>query len=175
MDRGDYLASLIKKNNFKYIAEIGVWKGKTAYKILNKNEQIIKYFLIDPWQEYEEYTATNDPRSRGDFYEAFITCKQKLANFENKTVWIKKKSNEAVNLIPDQSLDLVFIDGNHSYEFVYNDIINWIPKIKNNGIISGHDLDYPGYPGVRKAVEAHFGKSFNIGEDFVWWKRLERI
>jgi len=46
---------------------------------------------------------------------------------------------DAVKVFDDESLDFIFIDGNHSFEFVTNDIAEWGKKVKKGGIISGHD------------------------------------
>ena len=48
-------------------------------------------------------------------------------------------SMEAVDQYKDESLDFVFIDGNHSYEFVFNDIKYWLPKVKIGAVLAGHD------------------------------------
>ena len=41
----------------------------------------------------------------------------------------------------DQSVDFVFVDADHRYEFVKADILNWLPKIKERGWIAGHDYN----------------------------------
>jgi len=65
-----------------------------------------------------------------------------------------------------RTLDIVFIDGDHEYEGVSNDIEAWLPKVKNGGIIAGHDYDTP-FPGVMKAVDEAFGTKINRFYD-VW-------
>ena len=42
-------------------------------------------------------------------------------------------------IIPDNTLDFCYIDADHSYDSVKNDLDIWLPKIKINGIICGHD------------------------------------
>jgi predicted O-methyltransferase YrrM len=54
----------------------------------------------------------------------------------------------------DDSLDFVFIDAGHDYDSVTKDITNWYPKIKNGGIIAGHDYHYD--VGVYPAVNDYF-------------------
>jgi hypothetical protein len=49
-------------------------------------------------------------------------------------------SQDALADVPDMSLDWVFIDGNHSYEYVKEDIPGWTSKVKLGGIVSGHDF-----------------------------------
>ena len=70
---------------------------------------------------------------------------------------IKQKSNDVVNLFEDNSIDFIYIDGCHQYEFVKNDLINYFPKIKQDGIISGHDYCL-GWIGVKTAVDEFFKK-----------------
>ena len=91
----------------------------------------------------------------------------------------------------DHSLDMVFIDGAHDYESVMTDILSWLPKIKKNGLICGHDYEcsskecdktllkkysnldfYAGrHYGVIRAVDAIFDDVKHA--DLFWWGRLE--
>ncbi len=48
------------------------------------------------------------------------------------------------NSVPDDSFDAVFIDGNHSYEYVKKDLENYYPKVKDGGIIALHDANFEG-------------------------------
>ena len=64
---------------------------------------------------------------------------------------MKKSSVEAAPELEDGSLDFVFIDANHSYDAVKNDIIAWAPKVRSGGVLCGHD--YNSFPGVQKAVD----------------------
>jgi predicted O-methyltransferase YrrM len=73
------------------------------------------------------------------------------------------------DLIPDGSLDLVFIDANHGYEFVKKDIIKYTPKLKPTGLLTGHDIDYPG---VNKAVREMI-PAYDVAPNFVWIKKNE--
>jgi hypothetical protein len=52
---------------------------------------------------------------------------------------IKKSSMEAVRDFEDGSLDFVYIDGNHLFDFVREDVREWSKKVRVGGIVSGHD------------------------------------
>lgn len=65
--------------------------------------------------------------------------------------YLRIPSPDAATLIADQSIDLVYLDGDHSYEAVKRDLIAWIPKIKPWGWIAGHD-HCPAFDGVMRAV-----------------------
>ena len=90
-------------------------------------------------------------------------CRQRL--IENTKKWnielICKDSYQASLMFHDYFFDLIYIDANHSYAEVKKDIINWMPKLKNTGIIAGHDYDR-GWPGVIKAVDEIFQKKFHL-------------
>jgi len=70
-------------------------------------------------------------------------------------------------------LDFVFIDANHMYEPVKEDIEAWYPLIRKDGIISGHDYNGMGDKrrgwGVKRAVDERFGNNVNVLPGLVWW------
>lgn len=143
MKRYEVLEKLIKENKLKNIAEIGVFKGETALYLLENcrdtTHTLDNYFLID---------VAFQPGLMSQF-DTFI-CHL-----------IEKESVEASKDVPDNVLDLVFIDGNHSYEQVMADLKVWTPKVKNGGFITGHDFCNPAHRGVEKAVKEFF-KDANI-------------
>jgi len=116
--------------------EIGVWKGDNAKMILD-TLNIKKLYLIDP---YIGNKRQND--------KAIALKKLKL--YEDKCNFIFKKSSEAIFEIPS-NLDFIYIDGNHDYDFVKNDINLYFNKIRKGGIIAGHDFDI--YDVARAVVE----------------------
>ena len=71
---------------------------------------------------------------------------------------IRKSSLEAAKDFQDESCDVVYIDMEHTYEAVKEDIQAWLPKVKTGGYISGHDY-IKGWPGVMKAVQEFFPKN----------------
>ena len=62
------------------------------------------------------------------------------------------KSEDLAPFIPDGIADLVFIDADHTYEAVKQDIMLWKPKLKPGGLLSGHDYDKK-HPDVKRAVD----------------------
>jgi predicted O-methyltransferase YrrM len=78
-------------------------------------------------------------------------------------------SIEASKQYEDESLDFVFIDASHEYEFVKADILTWLPKVKKGGWIGGHDFtpNDPPTNGVDTAVKEIFGDDYGV--DHVSW------
>lgn len=90
---------------------------------------------------------------------------------ENTSKWginlFKGASVDASKTFDDFSLDLVFIDACHKYECVYKDITHWLPKMKNNGILCGHDFcDH--FSGVKKAVIKLLPNYFVFHNSNIW-------
>ncbi len=112
--------------------EIGVEKGRNALSIL-KELNIKKLSLIDVWSNYEgKETLFNDLSNYNKVIKRF--------GKNNKVQIIKNTSIEGSKRFNDKSLDFVYIDANHSYKYVYDDLKAWYPKVKDNGILSGHDI-----------------------------------
>lgn len=132
-------------------AEIGVNRGVFSEKILQitKPQQL---HLIDPWQP-ESY-AGSTPIDRQTLYELVST---RFADEICKgAVVIHRETSAAANArFPDEYFDWIYIDGNHFYEFVRQDLESYYPKVKPGGFIVCDDYHYPGdwQDGVTRAVD----------------------
>ena len=115
-------------------AEIGVFEGENALNIINFLN-IDTLHLIDPYEPYED----NDGVYRVDFSYGKEKAVKVLDGYNGLIRWHFTSSDEACKYVPDDSLEFVYIDGNHSYDFVWNDIHNYLPKVKSGGILGGHD------------------------------------
>lgn len=159
MNRED-LKNLIPTN--AKIAEIGVEYGGYTDTYFSNSYEI---HLIDMW-----VTEGNDyyfSRRKGQVEHGYNKVLEKYSDKDNVKI-IKMKSDEAYKLYDDEYFDWIYIDADHSYEAVKNDILNWLPKLKKGGLISGHDYDpsisdlnYEKY-GVEKAVREIFENKFHV-------------
>jgi hypothetical protein len=136
------------------ICEIGTWKGRSLCSIAHLiKKKKLNVIAIDTFAG-----ATNEPiqmalAAQQGVEEAFLANMTRFGL--NPTIW-KTTSTEALPMVPDHSLDLCFIDANHSYESVKEDVTNWELKVKPGGIIGGHDYNGEAWPGVRKAVDEKY-------------------
>jgi len=152
---------ILKKYQKKNLicVEIGVDYGLNA-KTLLKLLSIKKLYLIDPYQDEMDKISGN---------ERYKSAQRYLKNYKDKIEFIRKTSIEAVNKVPD-NIDFLYIDGSHDYEHVKKDIELYYPKVKQGGIIGGHDF-WASTNGVCKAVlEFVEDKKLKLnGEITDWW------
>lgn len=144
------LAKWFGEWGFKIGAEIGVRVGKFS-EVLCKSMPGLNLLCVDPW-------ATNDYRSGmigAERQEAYYQeCLKRLAPYESVKI-MRMPSMEAVVKIPDESLDFVYIDGCHEFDYVMSDIIFWSRKVRKDGIVAGHDLYAFKRAGVVQAVNIY--------------------
>lgn len=134
------------------VAEIGVQGGGYADFILRKTRPA-KLFLIDCWA-HQDPTVYDDPEanvSDPQQEELYQVTKRRFKH-EKSVEIIRAFSKDAAQQFADESLDWVYIDANHGYEAVKEDLGLWWSKVKPGGILSGHDYAVrPGF-GVVQAV-----------------------
>lgn len=132
----DDLPQFFLDMGFKVGAEIGTSKGGFA-QVFGKAG--LKLYCIDPWIAYEDYYGSKEEHQKR-FDQQYEDCKKLLAPYDCPI--IKKTSMEALADFADESLDFVYIDGNHDFMYVAEDLFMWSKKIKKGGVISGHDYFY---------------------------------
>jgi len=135
--------------------EIGVRAGHNALAMLNEMN-IRTLFLVDPYFPYDDGGVYQTERMQK---KNMIEMLDRLAEHCEKTILLFQKSEKAVELFPDKYFDYLYIDGEHSYEGVMKDLELWHPKVKDEGILAGHDYNsLVAWPGVTKAVKEFAGK-----------------
>ena len=177
------------------VVEVGVFEGATTtcyadiVKSLNGHIYVIDWFKgSELVNSFDENYLLNKFKKNTEDYQDSITI-------------LKGKSHEMLSTLPDQFADLIFIDADHRYEFVYNDIQIAKQKIKPGGILCGHDCENIAFAnnfpkewlnedcvendsygvvhyGVVQAVYDHFQNNVLIVEDGatksnIWIKKYE--
>ena len=128
--------------------EIGVYKGTYSNQILNhfqKKGFSLQLSLIDPWKINDDYKEYGEKILEDAYHEVV----SKFKNIKNVEI-LREDSLSASKRFKNSSLDFVYVDGNHDYEFVLKDLETWFTKVKPGGIIFGDDYLRP--YGVTKAV-----------------------
>lgn len=115
-------------------AEIGVWEGKFAETLCRPNPGL-SLTCVDPWQTMPDYKEGKNTQAR--MADAFRSARRRLMPFSCE--FLKMTSVDAADRVKDGSLDFVYIDGNHLFEHVLQDLKRWVPKVRTGGIVAGHD------------------------------------
>jgi hypothetical protein len=146
------------------MAEVGCYAGEST-KMFLESGKITLLYAIDIWEDEMDNFKKIQPSH--DFSVVEKTFDESMEKFNIKK--LKMYFSEALESLP--TLDFIYIDANHDYEFVKDDITNALKKIKKNGLISGHDYNNES-PGVIKAVNEIFGKPDIIFSDSSWLVKI---
>lgn len=141
----DTLAVLFAKLGYTVGAEIGVKKGLFSKVLLDANPKL-RLFCVDTWGIENDGYAGRHSRN-------FRHAKALLAGCN--VTFIQKTSSDALADFADESLDFVYIDANHTFDYCCPDIIFWSKKVKSGGIVGCHDYFNHLSGGVVKAVDAY--------------------
>lgn len=162
-----HLAQMIGAQN---IVEIGVAYGYHADFILS-NLPNIKYVGIDPYlagYDAEDIFCNDvqalfgEERAQVAMDRLFSTVSSNLEKFGSRATLIREKSWLGANQFDDGSLDIVYIDGDHTYEAVVKDLAAWYPKVKKGGILCGDDIGWSGVKGAVDELFLRLGKEYQI-------------
>lgn len=156
-----------------HFVEIGCYKGQSACFMaqrIKKYHRNIKFDCIDHFLGSPEHQEELKDKN---LYSIFM---QNMfdANVMDVVRVLPIESDRAVQLYDDRSVDFVFIDADHSYEAVKNDIMKWLPKVKLTGVISGDD-HVSQHPGVIKAVNEIFGNKIKLINNRFWYVEVNKV
>lgn len=149
--------------------EIGCFKGELSEALLATFPNLTLH-CVDPWEDLEGYDEGGyiADSNQGQFDKWFEVFKERTDRFGDRRVIHRATSTNAAEQVRG-SLKFAFIDGDHSYESAKNDIFKWAPKLKQGGLLCGHDYD-KGWPGVYEAVNECVGEVNVVSGTSVWWK-----
>lgn len=184
--------SLVRRieSRFKRIAEIGSWTGNGSTKTIVEEIRDGGGLLccVDHWRGNPGVKRHQDLVSEFDMYATFRFNVSSFGGNECVRPLVMA-SGDAAEIVRDGFFDLVFIDGDHSYEATLSDIDSWLPKVARGGVLCGHDCEgRPGgtqqrsrlwthrsadtiegngdfariHPGVILAVDEKFGRSAHL-------------
>lgn len=148
------------------IIEIGSYVGESTTFFAKHFGQVIS---IDPFEN--GYDETDDACHHADFEDVYKQFLKNTESFKNiKHFRLTSKIGAAFLRL--MKVDFVYIDGNHLYDFVKNDIQDYLPLIKSSGYIGGHDYT-EWHPDVMNAVNDVLGVPDITFCDGSWLKQKE--
>jgi|688.fasta_scaffold70176_8 hypothetical protein len=156
-------------------AEIGCAFGGYARTLLAKWKGT-KLYMVDPWQQ-QDNEVYREKTNRDNPFEGWYREVLGLAARDPRVVVLRHFSVEGAKQVPDDSLDFAYIDGNHSYKAVLEDMDAWWPKVRKGGLLCGHDfyneVTYPYFNEVEDAVKrwtSEHGVAYTVTKECSsWW------
>lgn len=136
-------SDMIDKFESGHFVEVGSYKGGS-----------LSYLITEVLNSGKDIKLTCVDLFHGSMMEEFT---RNMMPVNGKFTAIAGESVKVAEQFEGESLDFVFIDACHEYEAVKDDILVWLPKVKKNGILAGHDY-YAPTPGVIQAVDEIFGE-----------------
>jgi hypothetical protein len=132
------------KENMR-VAEVGVFDGCTTFgyaDIVKENNGHL--YLIDWFKGWEGYTleeCLHGYREDGDPLYNQVKKEIEDRGLSDYTTILYGRSHDMSSFIEDDSLDICFIDGDHTYAGCLSDIKDYYPKVKHGGYLCGHDCE----------------------------------
>jgi hypothetical protein len=159
---------VINENHYKNVAEVGIGYGTHAKYIL-RTTQIDRLYLIDPTQYYPNDIFADDimstvPDVTGNhFNELYGLINNYLDEYRDKYIWYRTESLSITNdQIKDESLDCIFIDGDHTYDAVLADLTFWWKKLRVGGQILGDDYSMESVSNAVNVFAEQNGLTYDI-------------
>lgn len=115
--------------------ELGVARAETTIYLLD-HCSFKKYYCVDPWLPYMDWNGMINNQL---IYDMKVAAFTNMAAYPDKIEVVQENSKDAQQRITDESLDFIFIDGDHSYEAALFDMTTYWPKVKKGGLFAGHD------------------------------------
>ncbi|OSM00047.1 class I SAM-dependent methyltransferase [Magnetofaba australis] len=131
--------SIINRLEPHSIAEIGVWEGAFSRHVLDNCPNVTRYVMIDPWRQLDQWNKPlNQAQPRMD--AAYAAAMQATEAHAHKREVLRGRTVDVIDSLPDGSLDMVYVDGDHSLRGVSIDLIACYPKLAPGGWLTGDDL-----------------------------------
>lgn len=151
-------------NDIEMGVEVGVAFGANMKNILD-NTNIKKLFGVDPYQEetWDLQGYINVKSEYGSFDSLYEHVEELLIPYGERSKLIRMTSEQASKKFKDNSLDFVFIDGDHND--IETDVLCWEPKVKDGGFLIGHDWKHPCYGNITQFLTDYYHEDVLVGVD----------
>ncbi len=185
MDRYRVIGKFAQQNNWKQGLELGVWVGTTTLFLMRNTN--IQMTCVDAWEvqednpEYDwqynkkpvfkngQLLRLEEFKHEGQVWNHNLNeqkFRQEAQQWGDRIKIIKGRSLNIINEIPDNSMDFIFHDSDHSYPFVRNEIQAYLPKLKVGGYSIGDDYNWTP---VKRSVQEVFGGMHRVTGKDVWY------
>ncbi|CAE7036739.1 unnamed protein product [Symbiodinium sp. CCMP2592] len=161
-----------------YMVEVGVHRAVLAVRLLREHPQL-QYLGIDPYRGYYEGRKSEEGPKRYGAPEHYRSSLRRLRQFGQRAHLCRSTSLKASkgplhscrSRWAATNLDAVFIDGEHDFASVDQDLRLWAHRVRPGGLVAGHDYRLPHALDLVEAVHRHLppGRQLQLGPDGIWW------
>jgi hypothetical protein len=165
--RREFLENTVRRmtNGMTYV-EVGCWVGGTISLVGQLIKELgidVKIHGIDNWLcENISPESKQQANCYSEYFDEFIKNLQK-AGVDRIVKPLIGESTKFAEQFGNSSIDILFLDGDHCYPHTVNEIRAFLPKMKENSYIFGHDYSSSG--GVRQAVLECFGNDISLSSN----------
>lgn len=172
-----YREAVVNAPENAHFVEVGSWLGKSAIGMCNLFNEYkrtdIRFDCIDAWEEGDWMSGGVDIKAQfdahGDLHAVFKANIKAYGHAHLIYDSFKCDSTLGASMYEDESLDFVFLDADHRYPKVRDDILTWLPKINEGGVLAGDDYDWAG---VKESVDEVLGPEACIHQRL--WKTIKQ-
>jgi hypothetical protein len=156
----------------KRIVEVGSWKGRSTKALAGFTPG--RVFAVDTWEgspsEQETHHKEAVERGADELYADFCrNLGEEMA--AGKCVPVRLPSERAAYELGDAiRLDMLFVDGEHTFDSTIGDLVAWSAVAAPGALISGHDYNWPD---VARAAHELFGPRVLTGPGALWYVTKE--
>ena len=165
----DYMKASYEKRGYNLalarVVEFGTFLGESAAIF---SQYFHTVHTIDPWDEEFMSNVAGERMTINEIRGMFLANTEGCPNI----VQYRMPSAIASRMFPDDSVDLVYIDGWHHFSVVSADILTWLPKVRKGGWLGGHDYMSEVNSQVIPAVKATLSSPDRVFGDFSWIKEI---
>ncbi len=138
-----YWRPFMEKYNYQVICEVGVFAGRNFGRMIEHKPKIA--IGVDIWKNDEIYEHNDSKLPQESLDKLYSDLIKRFAD-KPYVKLIREYSSLAAAHFPDEYFDLIYIDGDHTYQGTMDDLMAWYPKLKKGKFFTGDDYNRTVYP-----------------------------
>jgi predicted O-methyltransferase YrrM len=138
-DRFALWEAVLRERAPRTMAEVGVYRGEFAARILRAVPSIERYVLIDPWRQLPQWNKPYNTDD-SDLDAAMAEALERVAFAGERVQVLRGTTAEVVDQLDDASLDVVYVDADHTLRGITLDLTLMGPKVAPDGLLGGDDF-----------------------------------
>jgi hypothetical protein len=180
VERALEMAELIIDTKPDVVVEIGCFRGQSlvaqAFALRDNHHGCI--FGIDPWRTESAVEGSDDPANTEWWQNAIDLnlihqeCMRSIWDhrLDDWAIIIRAPSEVAYRLFPENSIDILYVDGNHSQVASCRDVQHYGPLVKQGGIIQADDTNWPSTKRMVEMLDS-IGERIRDNDNYKWWRK----